>query len=157
MPRNSSFRYPRTTQERRENQEEYFDGVFLPCRGSRKPHRIIEAWDDIPRSTDRCWKRYRQTQYKPISDHTRRDSTRYAESMSRRNHWHLDHKRCHIRSESCGACIRAGVWREYKKELDRRHRRFLEREREMRLALHMETDWIDRALLIEYGIGPVVK
>jgi hypothetical protein len=53
------LRNPRTTQERRANQD-------WPVRGRRLPNRLPEAWDDVPRrdADDRSWKRHRRTQYK---------------------------------------------------------------------------------------------
>jgi hypothetical protein len=51
------IRHPRTTQERRENQEEY-------GRASRGPKRLAQAYDDMsPRST-RSWKKHRKHQWK---------------------------------------------------------------------------------------------
>lgn len=63
------LRYPRTTQERRANQDCRQDGEYRAhIRGRRAPHLLPEAWDDIPnRSIDnRNWKKLRKTkkQYK---------------------------------------------------------------------------------------------
>ena len=53
------LRHPRTLQEKKANQ-------VWPVRGRRKPKHLVCAWDDIWRSDlgDRCWKRYRKTQYR---------------------------------------------------------------------------------------------
>jgi hypothetical protein len=50
----------RTTQERKNNQDGW-------CRAKRRPHRLPNAWDDIPRRDvyDRSWKRHRKHQWKP--------------------------------------------------------------------------------------------
>jgi len=81
------FRQPRTRQEKRQNQNcEY-------CRPARRPHNLIDAWDDNLTHTDKCWKRYRKTQYKIESlPKKKRDSSSFAKSMKRRDRWHLDHK-----------------------------------------------------------------
>jgi hypothetical protein len=52
------MRHPKTTQERRQNQ----DGWGRPCRSL---HSLVNAWDDIWRRNQRCWKKQRKTQYKP--------------------------------------------------------------------------------------------
>ena len=51
------MRLPRTTQERRMNQ----DGWGRPCRNL---HNLVNAWDDIWKEYQRSWKEYRKTQYK---------------------------------------------------------------------------------------------
>lgn len=53
------FRHPRTYQEIRENQE-------WAVRPKRKPKNLPSVYDDYLRSDwdDRCWKRFRRTQYK---------------------------------------------------------------------------------------------
>lgn len=55
----SGFRHPRTYQESRENQE-------WDVRPKRKPKNLPSVYDDYHRSDlrDRCWKRFRRTQYK---------------------------------------------------------------------------------------------
>lgn len=57
MGRFLNYRVIRTTQERRANQEGW-------CRGRRKPHRLPNAWNDYPMYAQRCWKKYRRTQYR---------------------------------------------------------------------------------------------
>jgi hypothetical protein len=51
------MRRPRTTQERRAS----LDGWGRPCRNIRN---LVEAWDDVWRNFQRCWKEFRKTQYK---------------------------------------------------------------------------------------------
>ena len=63
------LRRPRTTQERRANQDYRLEEEYrVHIRGRRAPHLLPEAWDDIPnRSLDnRNWKKLRKAkkQYK---------------------------------------------------------------------------------------------
>jgi hypothetical protein len=51
------LRTPRTTQERRASQ----DGWGRPCRNL---HNLVNAWDDIWKPHQRCWKEFRKTKYK---------------------------------------------------------------------------------------------
>jgi hypothetical protein len=57
------MRRPRTTQERRANQE-WRVVDFKWCRASRHPKRLVDAWDDIMSHHDNCWKSHRLTQYR---------------------------------------------------------------------------------------------
>ncbi len=64
----SCMRQPRTTQERRANQNGQFikewDGFVVKIRGGRL--NLPNAWDDIIRgdwSHRKCWKRHRKVQY----------------------------------------------------------------------------------------------
>lgn len=54
------YRHPKTTQERRLYDEEY-------GRSRRSTSRLIDAWDDTPRSDwrERSWKKHRRHQWKP--------------------------------------------------------------------------------------------
>ena len=52
------LRHPRTTAERRANEDGW-------CRSKRNPHRLPQAYDDIVIRTQRSWKSYRKTQWKP--------------------------------------------------------------------------------------------
>ena len=57
------LRHPHTTQERRLSLrvgEEY----EVKVRGKRSFPNLPEAWDDIIRYNQRCWKSFRPTQYK---------------------------------------------------------------------------------------------
>lgn len=62
------YRYPQTTQEIRyaagvEADKEEFEP---PYRARRNMRNLPHSWDDKPRSTDRrCWKNYRDHQWKP--------------------------------------------------------------------------------------------
>lgn len=114
------LRNPRTTQERRANQDGY-------CRGRRSPHRLPSSWDDILVQTERSWKRTRKTQYKVKSIKVKKDSSRYAEHMSRRDHFWLNHKNCSWHRRRCNYCIKHGIWDEYEKQLRRRQRKYLEK------------------------------
>jgi len=53
------FKKPKTTQERKANQD-------WPVRGRRSPRQLPDEYDDVHRSNirQRSWKRYRKTQYK---------------------------------------------------------------------------------------------
>lgn len=55
------FRRPRTQQERRS-----WDAEF--GRPGRAPRRLPTLWEDTYKSNlgDRCWKRYRATQYRAL-------------------------------------------------------------------------------------------
>lgn len=62
------LKHPKTTQEKRMNQETFDSvyGIFKIVRAKRNPRNLPDAWDDI-RKTDasnRNWKRYRKTQWK---------------------------------------------------------------------------------------------
>ena len=119
----SWLRHPKTTQERRANQDGY-------ARKKRCLHHLPSAWDDIGRSDwrDRSWKRHRKTQYKVVDkfERKKKDSSKYAKSMAKRDHFCLDHKRCSWKWGRCAYCIKHGIWNEYDKYLTRCHRRFLE-------------------------------
>ena len=71
MGRYRQHRRPRTTQERRANGKrnsiEFDDGYKVKIRASRNMSNLVEAWDDINRSSseDRSWKKFRKEQYKP--------------------------------------------------------------------------------------------
>jgi hypothetical protein len=55
-------RRPKTTQERRRNQLDREYGRLY--RGRRSLHTLVDAWDDLPRNTQRNWKRFRKTKWK---------------------------------------------------------------------------------------------
>ena len=82
-----SFRRPRTQQEKKQNQNcEY-------CRPARRPHNLIDAWDDDRKHTDKCWKNYRKTQYKVKAlPKKKKNSSSFAKSMENKDHWHLNHR-----------------------------------------------------------------
>jgi hypothetical protein len=70
MGRYRQHRRPRTTQERRVNGKRNsidFDGYKVKVRASRNMSNLVEAWDDVNRSScyDRSWKKFRKEQYKP--------------------------------------------------------------------------------------------
>ena len=89
-----ALRRPRTTQEARA----WYSGLDEigepPCRKLRSASLLPNAWDDIVRSSQRCWKIYRKNQYGVVSKFLviKKDSSHYGRSMSRRNHWHLKPK-----------------------------------------------------------------
>lgn len=60
----SWFRSIGTTQERRDAAACKADGLSGLVRGSRNVRNLPNAWDDIPRSSERSWKRHRRTQWK---------------------------------------------------------------------------------------------
>ena len=51
------LRHPRTLQEKKENQDSW-------GRDKRKPKRLPDLYDDIKKAVQRCWKKYRKTQYR---------------------------------------------------------------------------------------------
>lgn len=55
------LRYPKTTQEKKANQENWH-------RGKRSVKRLPDAYDDYFVKIEKCWKYHRKTQYhiKPI-------------------------------------------------------------------------------------------
>lgn len=52
------MRYPKTTQEKRANQEGWH-------RAKRSPNVLPDAWWDMFVRKDKCWKSTRKTQYYP--------------------------------------------------------------------------------------------
>lgn len=54
----SCHRKPRTTQERRANQEKQWR------RHKRSTKRLVDAWDDIIVYDQRSWKKHRKKQYR---------------------------------------------------------------------------------------------
>ncbi len=65
------LRHMRTTQERRKAcaAEQMARAAEEPAPRARRTHRTLpQLWDDIFRKTWRTWKKYRKTQYKPVSD-----------------------------------------------------------------------------------------
>lgn len=57
------FRYPKTTNERRQNLSDWQDGYFIPIRARRK--NLVDAYDDPHRSRrGNSWKHHRAKQWK---------------------------------------------------------------------------------------------
>jgi hypothetical protein len=123
----SILRHPKTTQERRAS----FDGY---CRAKRNFSNLPDAWDDFWRYGYRCWKRYRKTQYKTVDKFNRKkkDSSKYAKAMAKREHFHLEHKRCSYKRFRCSYCIKNDVWKEYDAYIRREQRRYREKEQRFR-------------------------
>jgi len=121
------FRRPKTQQERKHNQEGY-------CRPRRRPHSLVDNWDDIYRSDrfDRNWKRHRKTQYKTKSDRVKKDSTKYGLSMSKRSHLHSEHKFCCNLQKRCSFCKTCGLWDDYDKILNTKHKESMQEEEKIR-------------------------
>jgi len=104
MSKWQGFRHPRTTQERRFNQE-----------GWERPRRrnLPNAWDDVHKYSDLSWKNYRKHQSKTWgfpTDEQKKDGSAYSCSMSNRNHWHLEHALCRYRRRRCQWCIANDIW-----------------------------------------------
>lgn len=135
-----NFRNPKTTQERRNNQNEWVDDYFMPIRGSRKPRRLVDAWDDIYIHHDICWKSFRRTQYKVVNkfDVPKKDSSKFSESMKKRDHFHLNHRGCQWKNSRCKNCFKSGIWDDFDKVEDRARRKW-EVEKEKR-----EAEWRKR-------------
>lgn len=55
----NGMRHPKTTQERRQNQ----DGWCRPVRGMK---RLPNSYDDYWVRAEKCWKSYRTTQYRVL-------------------------------------------------------------------------------------------
>ena len=108
-------RHPRTQQERRENWEY-----------ARPRRRLLPtAWDDFFKYGVTCWKKYRKTQYRVKTGH-HKDSRQYGLSMAKRDHFHYEHRRCSWDRNRCKYCVKYGLWDEYDKERDRKHKRIME-------------------------------
>lgn len=59
------YRHPKTANEMRQYFAALCDEDYpVRVRGRRRPHRLPHAWDDYYVHRERCWKRYRKTQYK---------------------------------------------------------------------------------------------
>ena len=69
------FRHPRSQQERRANSGREHRRVEIEVggmayelrirlRGKRCLKMLVEAWHDLPRGSQRSWKRHRRTQHK---------------------------------------------------------------------------------------------
>jgi len=111
MSKYRGFRSFHTQSERRQNQEEWIDDYFIPVRGPRKPHRLPNAWDDIQRNDKgNSWKNYRFTQYKIKSNKPKRDSSKYAASMSKRDHLYTEHRYCSWKGRRCKYCAKHNLW-----------------------------------------------
>jgi len=78
------LRFPRTTQEKRAyyGSEEY-------VRPKRRPRRLADAWDDIPVSHTKSWKKARKTQYRHNSQSFEWHEITFDDSLSIRSIWHL--------------------------------------------------------------------
>jgi len=116
----SALRQPHTTQEKRMWFASLDEAGCNLSRARRSPRNLADAWDDIGRSSHNCWKQHRKTQYRVKDAFSRRkkDSSIYGESMSRRDHWHLEHYRCEYKR--CKSCIKSGIWNDYDKQFARR-------------------------------------
>jgi len=126
---NHYFRHPRTTQERRASQ-----GSF--CRARRNLHNLISAWDDISRHLNKCWKSFRKTQYKTKNICSKKDSTKYGQSMSKRDHFYLEHSQCYLKSKRCNYCRKMNIWKDYNNWLGHLHKKWeqdkLEEEKQLK-------------------------
>lgn len=124
MPKYAGFRNPQTQQERKQHQEEWVDGYYIPIRGKRKSSRLPNSWDDIQKDVDNCWKNFRKTQYKVKSNKPKKDSTKYAASMSKRDHFYLEHRRCNWKERRCSYCAKNKCWEAYDREIERKHKQY---------------------------------
>jgi hypothetical protein len=52
------FKCPKTRNEKKQNQDGW-------CRAKRRPHNLVDSWDDKPHCHQRTWKKFRKTQYHP--------------------------------------------------------------------------------------------
>ncbi len=55
----SVFRRPKTRQEAAANQD-------FPVRAKRKLGNLANAWDDLDKTFQRTWKKFRRKQYKTV-------------------------------------------------------------------------------------------
>jgi len=126
------IRRVRTLQEKRANQEGW-------CRAKRRPHRLPDSWDDGDRTDwqDRCWKRYRKTQYKvKTARREKKSSRRYAEHMARRRDFWYEHRHCAYRYARCDYCWKHRIWeglskKEFEEDREAQRERRMERMREI--------------------------
>jgi len=120
------FRHPKTTQEIRNNEDEWVDGYFIPIRGHRK--NLPTLYDDYPVDhEDRCWKNFRDKQYNTVNkfDTTKLDSSNYSNSMKNRDHLLFEHRWCKCKSRRCNYCIKHNLWNRIDKEYRRIRRNYL--------------------------------
>lgn len=110
------YRHPKTHQERKANIEGF-------CRAKRSVRMLPSVYDDIPKSDDgRNWKQFRKTQYKTVDmfeSHPKRSSRKFGMHMSRRDHFHLEHRWCKGKYRRCNYCWKNGIWEDHDKEMDR--------------------------------------
>ena len=66
-PNYHTYRHPRTTQEKRQNQ----DWKYVKVRGKRHPRMLPDAWNDVCRTETKCWKDKRKKQWRPESRNKR--------------------------------------------------------------------------------------
>ena len=137
----SYYRRLSTTQERHQCYSEWdwetLRSERVYYRGSRSPTSLLDSWDSYPRSNlrDRSWKQYRSNQYKIKDDKPKKDSTKYAQSMKRRDHFHFEHRRCSWIYSRCNYCKRHDIWKEYDRLIEKRHKEIMEEERKRFLRL----------------------
>lgn len=60
-PRGTYYRHVRCHRHLKENARTELDGFRSYFKGKNAP---INPWDEYPRERHKCWKKYRQTQYK---------------------------------------------------------------------------------------------
>ena len=123
----SCLRHPKTAQERRASQSGY-------CRAKRNLYNLPDAWDDILRKDiyDRCWKRYRRTQYKVVNKFqvNKKNSSHFSKSMVKRDHFHFNHKHCHWHRARCTYCIKYHIWDYYDHYMDRKYKQYLAKQKQ---------------------------
>jgi len=135
------YRRLSTTQERRQCYSEWdwetMRSERIYYRGSRSPATLLDSWDDYPVSgwRDRCWKGFRRHQYKVKNHKPKKDSSTYAHSMSKREHFHLEHRYCAWIRKRCKYCKSHNTWKEYDRLIRKRHREIIEEERKRFLRL----------------------
>jgi len=140
MSRFGFYRHPKTSQERKHHQSEWEDDIFVPIRGARKTRNLVDAWDDVPRHFQRSWKKQRRTQYK-VADKTnkvKKDSSNYAKSMKKRDHWHDNHRWCACKSRRCKNCQKSGIWKSQDDYFERCRKRY---------QAKMDAWWTNRGII----------
>lgn len=125
------FRHPRTTQEKRQNQD-YREF----CRPSRCLKNLPSWYDDFFKHQDRCWKNYRKVQYKIKNPRKKKDSSFYGRSMAKRDHWHFEHRRCKSQYNRCNNCWKTGAWDKEDKRAERKYQEYIRKQNE-----EMEKFW----------------
>lgn len=59
------WRSPKTFQEKKAYYATTdWEEVNIKVRGKRKPHNLVDTWDDLHSHNEKCWKRHRRTQWK---------------------------------------------------------------------------------------------
>lgn len=132
------YRRPRTTNEKRQNQERKY------VRGKRLPKSLPETWDDIPLRLQKSWKKTRKTQYSIVDKFPKppaKDKSKYEKHKNRKSDPHVE---CRWSHRACPECKIA--WQKYYKE--RRQAYKIERAKEA-IARQAEQKQLNKLLAVK--------